>query len=318
MSKLIILTGLQASGKTTWARERQAKDGNTIRVNYEELHTMLHGDAPWTRHREKMTRAAERLIVAKAIDPVETTQPRAVIVDDPNLDPLEISAWQELARSLSVASEVVNFGFRTLHDCIERDAKRPADKRVGRGVIERTALKYGKISLSAYDKVAIVDIDGTVANLDHRIPMLEKKDYEAFFANAFLDGEYCTIVDAVVNLSMEGYKIIFLSGRPDRRCGHATNEWFNTMGIPVDHLFMRRDDDHAPDDQVKRKLLERLFDHGLRKEAIKIVIDDRNSVCDVWRSLDLPLVQVLKGAAISIHPYAFELAMKVGIPISGA
>ena len=42
MSKLIMLSGLPASGKTTKARELMVEYGNAVRVNKDDLRDMLH------------------------------------------------------------------------------------------------------------------------------------------------------------------------------------------------------------------------------------------------------------------------------------
>jgi hypothetical protein len=55
---------------------------------------------------------------------------------------------------------------------------------------------------------------------------------------------------------------------------------------------------------------------GLRKDAIKIVLDDRDSVCAVWRDLGLPLIQVKDGAAIEVQASTLHMLRDYCIPVN--
>ena len=332
MPKLVVCKGLPGSGKSTWAEAELKRSGNTVRVNRDDLRLMLHHGLKWSGDREKLTVSAERAIVQAAL-----LAHKNVIVDDTNLLGAGPARWEQFAHDLNqlvpskVTVEIKDFTDVPLSVCIERDRYRTAS-RVGRGVIERMALSAKLIDLSLYDKVAIVDIDGTLANLDHRLHYLEPnfdengtglpKDYYGFFRDVVKDAPFTVIFDAVRHLHLLGHTVIVLSGRPTTT-GYDTSEWlesreFMTEGLPplpYQHLFMRQGGDHRPDNQAKQDIMQMMFDAGLRKGAIKIIIDDRDSVCDVWRGMDLPLVQVNRGVAIQVHPAALVLAIEVGIPI---
>ena len=60
--------------------------------------------------------------------------------------------------------------------------------------------------------------------------------------------------------------------------------------------------------------MERMFEAGLRKDAIKVIIDDRDSVCAVWREMGLPLIQVDHGAVIYTELSAMQIAYELKIP----
>ena len=52
---------------------------------------------------------------------------------------------------------------------------------------------------------------------------------------------------------------------------------------------MRDEGDMRSDDIVKAEILK----HGiLQKYGVKMVIDDRPRVCNMWRSLGIPVIQV--------------------------
>ena len=322
MPKLTCLRGCPGSGKSTWAFEELKRTGNSVRVNRDSLREMLHGfDAKWSGAREKLTVNAERIIVMDAL-----ANGKNVIVDDTNLLGSGTSKWEDLARISGADFVVKDFTGVPIAECIQRDAQREGKARVGRGVIERMALFGGLIDLSSCDKVAIVDIDGTIANLDHRLHFIQAantsqvygsvstKDWNGFFEALSDDTPFNKIIISVNNLKRMGFTVLLLSGR-SAHTGHATVEWLQKYTIMFDHIFMRQTGVQRPDFEIKRELFNAMLHAGLRKDAIKIVIDDRESVCEVWRELGLPLVQVDRGSAIQIHPSAMRLAVEIGIPI---
>lgn len=336
--RLTILRGLPASGKSSYAEE-QLKSGNTVRVNRDDIRAMIHKGLQWSGARERVTVSVEKAVVTEALK-----SGLNVIVDDTNMLGAGVRLWTDFVvgwnflysrdrDTVTVTVKDMNEHMQVpvpdlIRECIRRDALRHGKSQVGAGVIYRMALEAGLIDLSVHDKVAVVDIDGTIADLKHRLDCLEQtpKDYLRFFDRVDMDSPIVTIIDAVYRLRYAGYTIVALSGRPDS-CGAKTWSWLRgteymteSMGpmspIP-DYLFMRRGGDHRPDDQVKRQLMEKMFAAGLRKDAIKVIIDDRDSVCAVWRELDLPLIQVLDGAAIQIQPSALEMCRSLRIPING-
>ena len=65
--------------------------------------------------------------------------------------------------------------------------------------------------------IVICDIDGTIANNDHRQHFLEgKKDWDGFFSDLINDKPIHEIIKKVRHLESQGNKIIFLSGRPEK------------------------------------------------------------------------------------------------------
>lgn len=329
--RLVVLRGLPASGKSTYARELMAKSGNMIRVNRDDLRPMLHGGAAWSNEREKATVSAEIAIVEDAL-----RNGRNVIVDDTNILGRGPDLWKEQVvcwnRQLQIEADEDDHNTPrhirmditdlthtvSIEECITRDAAREGKARVGRGVIERMALFGGLIDLSKEDKVAIIDVDGTLANLDHRLWHLNAvpKDYDGFFHDVPYDGKFDTIISAVSRLADTGHYIIILSGRPTT-VGHETAHWLESVArVPYKRLFMRNSGDHRPDHQVKRQLMEQMFRSGLRKESIKVIIDDRDSVCAVWTELGLPLIQVDHGTCVKVAPNAVEALVELRIPVN--
>lgn len=141
----------------------------------------------------------------------------------------------------------------------------------------------------------IVDIDGTLAKIDHRLHFIqsEPKQWDAFF-DACVDDE--PIVDVIHVIRSIGFiewhgtlaYVIYLTGRPER-VRRETTEWLRDHRLPEGKLFMRKDGDHRPDTIAKRELMEQLQADGYK---IAGVFEDRPSVCRLWRSMGLTVFQM--------------------------
>jgi FMN phosphatase YigB (HAD superfamily) len=140
-------------------------------------------------------------------------------------------------------------------------------------------------------KIVIVDMDGTLADVSHRLHFLNgpKKNWKQFFAGMDDDPPSTVVVDWVRNLSPD-YEVVIVTGRPDKY--HTNTEsWLRKHGIEFSRIIMRRSGDHRPDYVVKKELLDEVG-----RERVAFVIDDRPSVCDMWRALGLRVYQVAIGA----------------------
>ena len=65
------------------------------------------------------------------------------------------------------------------------------------------------------NKIVLCDIDGTVANNDHRQNLLKEfKDWDLFFSKLDQDEPIEKIIKIVNEYSEQGFVIYFLTGRP--------------------------------------------------------------------------------------------------------
>lgn len=86
-------------------------------------------------------------------------------------------------------------------------------------------------------------------------------------------------------------QVIVMSGR-DEACRAETEQWLVDNGIQYDHLFMRPEGDMRKDSIVKAEL----FDEHIRDNFdVKFVLDDRQQVVDMWRSMGITCLQVAEG-----------------------
>lgn len=93
---------------------------------------------------------------------------------------------------------------------------------------------------------AVIDIDGVVADVRHRLRFVESrpKDWEAFFAAATDDPALAEGVTRVIELAVE-HDVVFVTGRPER-CRRQTETWLTNAGIGGWPVIMRRDGDRRP------------------------------------------------------------------------
>lgn len=122
--------------------------------------------------------------------------------------------------------------------------------------------------------IAVVDIDGVVADVRHRLHHLtgRPKNWRAFFAAAAQDPPHPEGLEVVRTLARD-HDIIYLTGRPEHLRA-ATVEWLDRHGIGGHELVMRRADDRRPAAVVKVELLRRLA----RTRTIGVVVDDDDQV----------------------------------------
>lgn len=142
--------------------------------------------------------------------------------------------------------------------------------------------------------IFLCDIDGTVANLEHRLHFIQssKKDWNSFFKSCVDDEPIPEVISTIKMLYIAGATIIMVSGRSDV-VRQETETWLNIHSVPHANLYMRSDGDRREDYLVKSELLDQI-----RKdytEPIVGVFDDRKQVVDMFRNRGLKVFQVAEG-----------------------
>lgn len=132
--------------------------------------------------------------------------------------------------------------------------------------------------------LVVVDIDGVVADVSHRLHLLDRRPrrWEEFFAAAAEDPPLPEGVALVTGLPA-GHALCWLTGRPERNRA-ITEQWLAAHGMPDRPLLMRADPDHRPARQAKREHLRRLQ----RTHRIALVVDDDPAVIDMLAEDGLP------------------------------
>ena len=142
-------------------------------------------------------------------------------------------------------------------------------------------------------KAIIVDVDGTLADMRGVRGPFE-------WDSVGRDRPHQDIIDLVKdlqNIPEEGstfskYAIIIVTGR-DGVCKNATVEWLHNNGLEFwDDFHIRPEGSFEKDSIIKSRIY---MDHIRPKYDVEFVLDDRDQVVDMWRSLGLRVLQVAPG-----------------------
>ncbi len=138
-------------------------------------------------------------------------------------------------------------------------------------------------------KAATFDLDGTLCDIGHRLHFVRDgaRDWNAFFDGIPEDGLIAPVRDVLRALYNDYIAIVLCSGRPER-CRESTVKWLADHDVPYAALYMRPDNDKRADHIIKAQILE-----GIRADGYEpfVVIDDRQSVVDMWRENGLVCLQ---------------------------
>ena len=144
----------------------------------------------------------------------------------------------------------------------------------------------------------IFDLDGTLALIDKRREVSTKPngklDWGKFFnsTNIKLDEPNLPVIKMAQLFSEQGFNIVILSGRSNKT-ETVTRSWLSKNKVPFNKLIMRDSEtDHFTPDWVLKK---NMLDENLDINDVFLVVDDRDRVVKLWRSLGLTTFQVAEG-----------------------
>lgn len=132
------------------------------------------------------------------------------------------------------------------------------------------------------EKVAVIDLDGVVADVRHRLHFVESKpkDWQGFFAACSNDPVLPEGLDRALALARD-HRIVYLSGRPES-CRDSTTTWLERVGAPPGDLVLRAEGDRRPARITKVELVRRIIGE------ITIVIDDDPAVLRAMQAAGYP------------------------------
>jgi predicted kinase len=294
-----VMTGLPASGKSTFARKLSADSaGRVLRINLDDLRAMVgHGES-WTGAHERTALDMQDAAVSAAVDAGFD-----VVVDNTHLTP-RIPARLKTVVAGRATFTVHDFTHVPVDECIRRDEARSSS--VGEAVIRRLAGTHAKATKGGWrltgdwlnDRLAptpyvadpslpsavMCDIDGTLALMEDRGP------YD--FALCGTDRLNAPVRNALVALqAFNSDRIVLLSGRSED-FREQTEAWLDRHSVPYDELWMRASGDTRRDDIVKNELFDA---HVRRRFSVRVSLDDRDRVVALWRRMGIPTWQVNYG-----------------------
>jgi len=143
------------------------------------------------------------------------------------------------------------------------------------------------------DRIALFDLDGTLALIDHRRHLLDgtNEGWRAFYALCSKDEINPPVVATFHAHRAAGHEVWIVSGRSDEALAD-TNSWLENNGLIPDKLIMREARDHQPDHKLKRSWLA---SGRIPRDRVLCVYDDRSSVVAMWREEGLSCFQVAAG-----------------------
>ena len=138
MSTLVIMRGLPASGKTTYARKWVAEDpGNRARVNRDDLRAMVHNGVYIAGVTESQIINARDFLILGLLH-----SSGDVICDDTNLDGTTMRGLKRLAAKAGSDYQIVDLTSTPLEECLARNAARTDKKPVPEAWIREQHLRY--------------------------------------------------------------------------------------------------------------------------------------------------------------------------------
>lgn len=307
MTTILILKGIPASGKSVFAKQEVAKDPlNTIRINNDDLRSSFNG-SEWSSDYEKIIAATRSFLIKEAIK----RDIKTIVIDNVNAND-QFKEAVKLAREMNKDCFITEKPFYVdLETAIERDSKREGKAKVGPEVITKFWKKLGGKQFAHYIpkcetiiRTANANIEFIHAEQNVENPLAIISDLDgtcALFAGkrSPYDATNCDLIDDI-NLPVaetikryywndERHKIIFCSGREDKY-EPETRRFIEKHFPKMEYqLFMRKTGDMRKDSIIKEEIYR---NHIEGKYYVKLVLDDRLSVCRLWYGLGLNLFRV--------------------------
>lgn len=141
--------------------------------------------------------------------------------------------------------------------------------------------------------IIVFDIDGTLANVDHRRQFVatKPKNWPAWNAGMKNDSVHEDIAFLLDSFAEKDCVIILCSGRGEESRA-VTEQWLADNDLPFRQLYMRSEGDYRKDSIVKVELLQQI-----RKDWGNpfLWFDDRKQVVDAIRAEGVRVLQVAPG-----------------------
>ena len=146
-------------------------------------------------------------------------------------------------------------------------------------------------------KTIIFDVDGTIADVEHRRHLVNgdkgfKPDWDAFRKATEDDTPVQWVCDIAKRYIAQGDDVAFFSARNESEREITEKQISQWIGDGHKGVFLRPNGDYTPDDEFKSALADKFIDMGGK---IDLIFDDRQKVVDMWRDKGFTVVQVADG-----------------------
>lgn len=292
--KLLVLQGLPASGKSTFANSL-AKEGWEM-VTKDDIRTELEATGwVWSKANEANVIAIRDARIQEALG-----RGVNVVSADTNFVRSHKVALRAIAEKVGAVFEIKRFDV-TLEECLRRNELRSGKAHVPVEVVHRLYNQYvandpAHFPLSAnleivYEKVVldpklppaiICDLDSTLSLYEH---LNHRGHYD--HSNCYLD-EVNKPVREILRRFVDDTEIIYLTGREEIYRA-PTSRFLEDNNCPGGQLLMRPAGDTRKDILVKLET----FNNNVRgKFNVRFCLEDRPRIVQLWRRLGLETLTV--------------------------
>ena len=151
-----------------------------------------------------------------------------------------------------------------------------------------------KETMNTDNKVLVWDIDGTLANCEHRQHHVQNKPkrWDLFNAGMANDSPHGDIIWLFQTLQKQEDTIMLIASGRGEEHRSITEEWLTEHEIFFRKLYMRPAKDSRRDSIIKTEILDQI---RMEFATPFIVFDDRRQVVDMWRENGVRCLQVQPG-----------------------
>jgi hypothetical protein len=152
----------------------------------------------------------------------------------------------------------------------------------------------------------IFDIDGTLANCEHRVHILNRpghldQKWRDFYAACDKDAPIVQTLKTLELILRSGAEVWFWTGRSNEVCQKTINwltdnteYFFLRYELEFENILTMRDEgDHTPDHALKKQWLDGMLNQD--RKRLVAVFEDRANVVKMWRDAGVTCYQVAPG-----------------------
>jgi hypothetical protein len=141
----------------------------------------------------------------------------------------------------------------------------------------------------------VFDLDGTLANCEHRVHLAREHRWDEFHAKCAHDAVYDAEAALMRAWYAAGHGVAYSTGRTEPY-RVLTRLWLKEHDLPQAILLMRAEDDRRPSTVTKAENLDRIKDYFGPGDSIAFIMEDQDKLVAMWRAMGYTCLQPRPGA----------------------